>query len=59
MNIFEIMIEKNEKHRPIGAPPKAVPVFLIISYHKYLWIFLIYSPYMPYIFPEYVPYTFP
>ena len=33
--------------RPIGS------VFLIISYHKYLWIFLIYSIY---IFPKYVPY---
>ena len=40
------MIENNQKHRPIGAPPKAAPVFLIISYHKYLWIFLIYSIYI-------------
>ena len=39
--------------RPIGS------VFLIILYHKYLWIFLIYSLYIPYIFPEYVPYIFP
>ena len=36
--------------RPIGS------VFLIISYHKCLWIFLIYSLYIPYIFPKYVPY---
>ena len=46
------MILNNQKHRPngaaaeggrpIGAPPKAAPVFLIIVYHKYLWIFLIY-----------------
>ena len=48
------MRESHQKHRPngaaaeggrpIGAPPKAAPVFLIISYHRYLWIFLIYSP---------------
>ena len=48
-----------EGGRPIGAPPKAAPVFLIILYHKYLWIFLIYSLYIPYIFPKYVPYIFP
>ena len=63
------MIQNNQKHRPNGAaaeggrpivaPPKAAPVFLIISYHKYLWIFLIYSLYIPYIFPKYVPYIFP
>ena len=28
-------------------------------YHKYSWIFLIYSLYIPYIFPKYVPYVFP
>ena len=39
--------------RPIGS------VFLIILYHKYLWIFLIHSLYIPYIFPKYVPYIFP
>ena len=39
--------------RPIGS------VFLIILYHKYLWIFLIYSLYIPYIFPSYVKYVFP
>ena len=48
---------------PMGRPPKAAataaPVFLIILYHKYLWIFLIYSLYIPYIFPKYVPYIFP
>ena len=43
----------------MGWPPKAAPVFLIILYHRYLWIFLIYSLYIPYIFPKYVPYIFP
>ena len=38
--------------RPIGS------VFLIIFYHKYLRIFLLYSSYIPYIFPKYVPYVF-
>ena len=52
------------------APPSAAPqwggriglLFLIILYHKYLWMFLIYSLYVPHIynyiytFPEYVPY---
>ena len=33
-------------------------MFLIILYHRYLWIFLIYSLYIPYIFPSYVPYIF-
>ena len=33
--------------------------FLIILYHRYLWIFLIYSLYIPYIFPSYVKYVFP
>ena len=31
---------------PLGSLPKAVPVFLIILYHKYLGIFLIYSTYI-------------
>ena len=44
---------------PMGRPPKAAPVFLIILYHKHLWIFLIYSLYIPCIFPKYVPYIFP
>ena len=48
------MIYNNHKHRPNGAPPKVAPVFLIILYHKYLLIFLIYSSYIPYMFPEYV-----
>ena len=39
--------------RPIGS------VFLIILYHKHVWIFLIYSLYIPYIFPSYGPYIFP
>ena len=43
---------------PIGALPKAAAVFLIILYHKYLWIFLMYSLYIPYRFPKYVPYIF-
>ena len=33
--------------RPIGS------LFLIILYHKYVWIFLIYSLYIPYIFHIY------
>ena len=44
-----------EGGRPIGAPPLK-PVCLIILYHKSLCIFLIYSMYIPYIFPKYVPY---
>ena len=48
-----------EGGRPIGVPPKAAPVFLIILYHKPLWIFLLYSSYIPYIFPKYVPYMSP
>ena len=54
----------------MGRPPKAaaplgrrrrrrlcfLDMFLIILYHRYLWIFLIYSLYIPYIFPKYVPY---
>ena len=32
--------------RPIGAPPKATPVFLIILYYEYLWVFLIHSLYI-------------
>ena len=39
--------------RPLGF------VFLIISYHRYLWIFLLYYLYIPYIFSKYVPYIFP
>ena len=54
------MIENDEKHRPNGAaeegggpfgvPPNAAPVFLITLYHKYLWIFLVYSLYIPYVY---------
>ena len=44
---------------PMGRPPKAAPVFLIILYHKYLWISLMYSLYIPYMFPRYFPYMFP
>ena len=33
------MIWNNQKHKPNGAPPKAAPAFLIILYHKSLWIF--------------------
>ena len=43
----------------MGRPPKAAPVFLITLYHKYLWIFLIHSLYIPFIFPRYVPCIFP
>ena len=43
----------------MGRPPKAAPVFLITLYHKYVWIFLIYSLYIPYIFPSCVKYVFP
>ena len=53
-------MSRNKEHRPnvasaeggdpIGAPPKAAPVFLIILYHRYLWMFLIYSLYIPYIY---------
>ena len=39
-----------EGGRPIGAPPKAAPVFLVILYHKRLWIFLIYSLYIQYLY---------
>ena len=57
------MIYNNQKQKSNGAPPKAAPVFLIILYHKHLWIFLIHTIYIyiyiPYIFPEYVPYMFP
>ena len=31
--------------------------FLIILYHRYLWIFLISSLYIPYLFPSYVKYV--
>ena len=52
---------------PMGRPPSAaaplglcfLDMFLIILYHRYLWIFLIYSLYIPYIFPSYVKYVFP
>ena len=47
-----------EGGRPIGAPPKAAPLCLIILYYKYLWIFLIYFLYIPYIFPKAIPYIF-
>ena len=55
-NVYGISITftilNNQKHRPMGRQPKAAPVFLIILYHKYLWIFLIYS----YLFPIYFLY---
>ena len=44
---------------PMGRPPKAAPVFLIIFSHRYLWILLIQSWYIPYMFPRYVPCIFP
>ena len=37
--------------RPIGS------VFLMIFSHRYLWILLIQSWYIPYMFPRYVPCT--
>ena len=61
INIYDIKYPETQTQwgaRPIGAPPKAAPVFLIILYHKYLWILLIFSLYIPYIFPKYVPYIF-
>ena len=43
---------------PSAAAPMGLCV-LIILYHRYLWIFLIYSLYIPYILPSYVPCIFP
>ena len=63
--IFEEYIRNIHKHvwykiirntDPMGRPPKAAPVLLISLYHKYLWIFLIYSLHILDIFPKYVPY---
>ena len=65
INIYDIKCLETQTQwggrggRPIGAPPKAAPVFLIISLHKYLWIFLIYSLCIPYLFLKYVPYLCP
>ena len=39
-----------EGDRPLGALPKAAPVFLIVLYHEYLWIFLICSLYISYLY---------
>ena len=58
-NIEARVGEGGQNTDPMGRPPKAAPVFLIILYHRYLWIFLIYSFYIPHIFPRYVPYMFP
>ena len=53
---------------PRGWPPSAAAplglcfqnMFLITLYHRYLWIFFIYSLYLLYIFfPKYVPKYFP
>ena len=44
---------------PMGRPPKAARVFLMIFSHRYLWILLIHSWYIPYMFPRYVPCIFP
>ena len=45
---------------PMGRPPKAAPVFLIINIYGYaLYIPYIFHIYIPYIFPSYVPYIFP
>ena len=60
INIHGKEMNRNKEHRPngataeggrpIGVPPKAAPVFLIISYHKYLWVVFIYSWYRPYMY---------
>ena len=54
----------SRKHRLLRRPPhwggaEGDPVFLIILYHKYSWIFLICSLYIPYVFLTNVPYSFP
>ena len=38
---------------------KAAPAVLMILHHKSLWTFLLYSLYIPDVFPKYVPYMFP
>ena len=68
IDMYDITINIHQTHRPngaaaeggrpIGASPKAAPLFLIIIYHKYLWISS-YIPYMFHIFLTYVPYIFP
>ena len=70
MNIYDLKKSETEAP-PLAAPPwggrlrrpphwVCVSVnFLITLYHRYLWIFLIYSLYIPYIFPSYVKYVFP
>ena len=58
-------MSRDKEHRPngaaapLGASPKAAPLcslFLIISHHKYLWIFLLYSCIFLHIFLEYSSY---
>ena len=47
---------------PWEVPPEAVPLsssLLIISYHRYLWIFLIFSPFMFHIYSLNMFPTFP
>ena len=63
-NIYDIKWSESwQKHRPNGAAAEGgacVSVnFLIILYYRYLWLFLIHSLYIPYIFPSYVKYVFP
>ena len=60
------MIQNNQKHRtqtqwggretaaPLGAAPLC-SLFQVFLCDKYVWIFLIHSSYIPYIFPRYVP----
>ena len=65
--MYDIKQSETQTHwggRPIGAPPKAVPVFLII-YIMNIYGYSLYIPYIfhiyiyIYIFPKYVPYIFP
>ena len=57
IHIYDIK-QSGNKGDAFGGRPSG-SVFLIILYHGYLWIFLMYSLYIPYIFPKYVPYIFP
>ena len=63
-------MNRNKEHRGTafcGAPNGAAAplglcsLFLLIDflYYEYLWIFLMYSLYIPYIFPKDVPYISP
>ena len=56
---WELLWLSRQKYSPLYIRKHIGFVFLVILYHNYLWIFLIYSLYTPYIFPKYVPYNFP